>query len=67
MWKARVSRKVVFGAQILRPRVVWRKKMIFVDATPRKEDDTKTKPVDEGRLQNGMSTGAENKSEGEMG
>lgn len=41
--------------------------MIFVDATLRKEEDTKTKTANEVRVQNRMSTGKENKWEGEMG
>jgi hypothetical protein len=41
--------------------------MIFADATPRKEEDTKTKTIDEVRLQNRKSTGKGNKWEGEMG
>jgi hypothetical protein len=44
-----------------------KKKMIFADATLRKEEDAKTKTVDGVILQNGMSTEEENKSEGEMG
>ncbi|KAJ5206859.1 hypothetical protein N7491_002508 [Penicillium cf. griseofulvum] len=44
-----------------------KKKMIFADATPRKEADAKTKTVDGVVLQNRMSTGEEIKSEGEMG
>jgi hypothetical protein len=60
------SQSCVWRADLAAPGSM-KKKMIFVDATPRKEDDTKTKTIDEGSLQNRMSTGAENKSEGEMG
>lgn len=66
MSKGKVCRKLVFGAQILRPPGSMKKKMIFADATPRKEENTKPRAVNEVRLQNRVNTREENKSEGEM-
>lgn len=57
----------VWRADLASPGSSMKKKMIFTDATPRKEEDTKTKTIDGVKLQNRMSTEEGNIWEGEIG